>query len=287
LKLYEGTDIRNVALAGHLNCGKTSLAAAILFSTGATNRLTRVDEGNTMTDFDDEEIQRKITISSAVAAVEWKKTKVNLIDTPGFNIFVNDARQALAAADSALIVVDGTSGVEVQTEKMWSISTDYQLPRAIVINKLDRERADFSRALESVQAAFGRAAVPIQLPLGAERDFKGVVDLISMKAYTFDVGGDGKGKEGEIPANLSDAAQTAHEALVEMVAEGDDSLMEQFFESGTLPAEDLRKGLLKAVRDMRLFPVLCASALNNVGTDAVLNFISDVLPAPVERPAPK
>jgi elongation factor G len=242
-----------------------------------------VDEGNTITDFDDDEIQRKITISTAIAVAEWKKTKINILDTPGYNIFINDTRAALIAADAALVVVDGVAGVEVQTEKVWSFAGDYALPRAIVINKLDRERADFDRALASVNEVFGRSAVPVQIPIGSERDFKGVVDLIRMKAFTYTPDGDGKGQEGEIPANLADAAGKAHDALVEMVAEGNDALMEEFFEKGSLSAEQIVEGVKLGVRDMRFFPVLCASALRNIGTDLILNFLVDNLPSPTER----
>ena len=283
MKVYEGKEIRNVGLTGHGNSGKTSLAAGILFLAGATNRLTRVDEGTTVTDFDDEEIQRKITISTALAFAEWNKCKVNLLDTPGFNIFINDTRAALVAADSSLVLVDGVAGVEVQTEKVWSFAQEFELPRAFVINKLDRENASFDRSLASIQENFGRFAVPIQLPLGAERDFRGVVDLVRMKCYTYEPGGSGRGKEGEIPQNLAEAAQKAQEALVEMVAEGNDALMEEFFEKGTLPAERLAEGLRSAVKEMRLFPVLCAASLNNIGTDLILDFIVDYFPSPVER----
>jgi elongation factor G len=283
VKIYEGRDIRNVGVVGHGDSGKTSLTAALLFTAGATNRLLRVDEGNTITDFDDEEIQRKITISTAIAAAEWKKTKINILDTPGYNIFINDTRAALVAADAALVVVDGVAGVEVQTEKVWAFAGDYQLPRAIIINKLDRERADFQRALASLHETFGRTAVPVQIPIGSERDFKGVVDLVRMKAYTYASDGDGKSKESDIPADLADAAQKAHEALVEMVAEGNDALMEEFFDKGTLPTERIVEGVKQAVAEMRIFPVFCASALHNIGTDTILNFIADNLPAPSER----
>src|SRR5579862_616200 len=183
MRVYDSKDIRNVGVVGHGHSGKTSLTAALLYSTGGTTRLTRVDEGNTLTDFDDEEIQRKITISTAIVSVEWKKTKINVLDTPGFNIFINDTRAALVAADAALVLVDGVAGVEVQTEKVWAFASDFQLPRAILINKLDRERSSFDRALGSVQGEFGRTAIPIQLPIGSERDFKGVIDLVQMKAY--------------------------------------------------------------------------------------------------------
>jgi elongation factor G len=283
VKVYESKDIRNVGVVGHGDSGKTTLTAGLLFAAGVTNRLLRVDEGNTITDFDEEEIARKITISTAVAPVEWKKAKINLLDTPGYNIFINDTKASLVAADSALVLVDGVAGVEVQTEKVWHFANDFKLPRAVAINKLDRERADFDRALAGVQEAFGRSAVPIQIPIGKERDFSGVVDLIRMKAYTYTPDGDGKGKEGDIPANLADAAQKAHEALVEMVAEGNDALMEEFFEKGTLPAEHIIDGLRQAVRELRIFPVMCASALHNVASDQILNFIADNLPSPLER----
>jgi elongation factor G len=283
LKVYEGRDIRNVGVVGHGDSGKTSLTAGLLYAAGATNRLLRVDEGNTITDFDDDEIQRKITISTSIAVAEWKKAKINIIDTPGYNIFINDARAALAAADAALVLVDAVAGVEVQTEKVWQFANDYKLPRALIVNKLDRERADFTRTLESIAENFGRTAVPIQIPIGSERDFKGVVDLIRMKAYTFAPDGDGKGVEGEIPGELKDAAQTAHEALVEMIAEANDKLMEEFFEKGSLSPEQIVEGVRQGTREMRIFPVLCASALHNVGTGPILDFIVENLPSPMDR----
>ncbi len=283
MKTYEGKDIRNVGVVGHGDSGKTSLTAGLLFTAGSSNRLLRVDEGNTITDFDEEEIARKITISTAVAVAEWKKSKINILDTPGYNIFINDTRASLAAADAALVLVDGVAGVEVQTEKVWSFAEHYNLPRAIVISRLDRDRASFSRALESVQAVFGRSAVPVMIPVGAEKDFKGVVDLVRMKAIGFAPDGDGKGKEADIPADLADAAKAAHEALVEMVAEGNDALMEEFFAEGTLPAEHIVDGLRQAVRERRIFPVLCASPLHNIGSSAILDFIVDYFPAPVDR----
>jgi elongation factor G len=283
LKVYEGSDIRNVALIGHGHSGKTTLVAGLLYTSGATNRLTRVDEGNTVTDFDDDEMQRKLTISTALAFVEWGKKKINLIDTPGFNIFINDTKAALAAADAALVTIDGVAGVEVQTEKVWSFAEEFQLPRAIVIDKLDRERSDFDRALASVHEIFGRNAVPVHLPLGAEKEFKGVIDLVRMKAYTYTNDGDGKGKEGEIPADRAEAAQKAHEALIEMVAEGNDALMEQYFDKGTLEPEQIQTGLRQAIRERRIYPVLGASGLHNVGMDLLLNFIGENFPAPIEH----
>ena len=280
MKVYETNDIRNVALVGHGHSGKTSLVAGALFTSGATNRLTRVDEGNTVTDFDEEEVARKLTISTALAAAEWNKKKINLIDTPGFNTFLIDTQAALVAAEAALVIVDGVAGVEVQTEKVWGYCDEFKLPRAIVINKLDRERSSFERTLENVQSVFGRTVIPIHLPIGSEREFKGIVDVIRMKAYTYTPDGDGKGKEGEIPANLAEAAQKAHEALIEMVAEGNDKLLEEFFDKGTLPTDEIIEGLRDAVRQMRMYPVLCASGLHNIGTDLFLNFILEDFPAP-------
>ena len=284
MKVYESKDIRNVGVVGHGDSGKTTLTAGVLFATGATNRLTRVDEGNTITDFDEEEIQRRISVSTAIAVAEWKRNKINILDTPGYNIFINDTRAALVAADSALILVDGVAGVEVQTEKVFAFCDDYKLPRALIVNKLDRERADFQRAFSNIQEFFGRPCVPIHIPIGTERDFTGIVDLIQMKAYTYTPDGDGKGKEGEIPGNLADAAQKAHEALIEMVAEGNDALMEEYFEKGTLPAEHIIDGLKQGVREMRIFPVMCASAQHNIGTDLILNFIVENMPSAAERP---
>ena len=283
MRVYETSDIRNVALVGHGHSGKTSLVAGLLYSMGASSRLARVDEGATVTDFDDEEIARKITISTAVAAGEWNRKKINLLDTPGFNIFINDTKASMAAADAALVLIDGVAGVEVQTEKVWSFCEDFQLPRAIVINKLDRERSSFERALESVQAFFGRTAIPVHLPIGSEKNFNGVVDLVRMKSYTYMSDGDGKGKEGEIPADLADAAKAAHEALVEMVAEGNDAYLEEFFDTGTLPVEHILDGLREAIRQRRMFPVLCASALHNVASDLILNFAFEYFPNPAER----
>ena len=283
MKVYEGSDIRNLALIGHGHAGKTQLTAAMLFTSGATSRLTKADEGNTITDYDDEEITRKLSISTSIAAAEWKKNKLNLLDTPGFSLFVNDAKLAMVAADAAILVVDGIAGCEVMTEKVNGFVDEYELPRAAVVNKLDRERSSFDRAVESIQGLCGRGAIPIQLPIGAERDFKGVVDLIGMKSYTFASDGNGKGTEGEIPADLHEPAERAHEALVELVAEGNDELMEEFFNEGTLPVHDLIKGLKGAVRERRIIPILCSSAVHNIGTDQILDFVQTYFPSPVER----
>ena len=287
MKVYETKDIRNVGIVGHGHSGKTSVVAGLLYAAGATPRLTHVDEGNTVTDYDEEEIQRKLTISTSLAAVEWRKTKINLLDTPGFNMFVNDARATLIAADAAIVVVDAIAGVESHTEKMWNIAEEFGIPRAIVINKLDRDRSSFERTLESIHGRFGRAAVPIQLPLGSEKDFRGVIDLIRMKAYVYTPDGDGKSREEEIPAAYAEAAKLAHEELVEIVAEGKDDLMEEFFEKGTLPEEHIISGLDEEMRENRVFPVVCISGAHNIGSDMLLNLMAEAFPSPLDRPAVK
>jgi elongation factor G len=284
MRVFESADIRSVAFAGHGHCGKTSLTSAMLFTAGAIDRHLKVDEGNTTTDFDEEEIARKLTISSKVAAFPWQKTKINVIDTPGYNIFLNDTRAAMLAADSALILLDGVAGVEVSTEKVWSFAEEFKLPTAIVINKLDRERSSFERTLEAVHERFGRTAVPIQIPLGSEKSFAGIIDLIRMRCYSYTPGGNGKGVEGDIPASEQERANQAHETLIEMVAEGNDELMEEFFATGTLPIEHIISGLQAAVRERRIFPILCAGATQNIGTDQIVSFIAEVLPSPLQRP---
>jgi elongation factor G len=283
LKAYSGENIRNVALVGHGHAGKTSLASAMLFTSGATPRLGRVDDGSATTDYDDEEIARKMSVSTGLAVVEWGKTKINILDTPGFNMFVHEAKMALPVVDAAIVVVDGVAGVEVVTQRVWNYCEEYKTPRLIVVNRMDRDRADAIRVLESIEKNFGRNVIPIELPIGAEKSLSGVIDLVRMKAYTYEMGGDGKGKETEIPANLREQAQSAHERLVELVAEGDDRLMEKFFEAGTLGEEDLVPALHNAIREDKIFPVIFSSGLGNIGADRVMDFIVDYTPAPSEH----
>ena len=283
MKVYQGKDIRNVGVVGHGDSGKTTLVAAFLHAAGLTTRLGRVDDGTTTTDFDEEEIERKVSINTGLAYLEWNKAKINLLDTPGYNIFINDAQLTLVAADSALVVVDGVAGVEVVTEKVWDFANRYNLPRAVVVNKLDRERASFSRSVESIQEVFGRAAIPIQLPLGEEKSFHGVVDLLTMKAYTYQSGGTGKGQPTEVPADVSAAAQAAREKLIEMIAESNDAYMEEFFEKGTLSPEHMVEGLREAITARKMFPILCASATNLTGIDLLLHFATEFLPNPLVR----
>jgi elongation factor G len=282
MRVFDSSDIRNVAFIGHGHSGKTSLASALLYTAGVTDRYLKVDEGNTITDFDEEEIYRKLTITSAVAAFAWQKTKINLFDTPGYNIFLNETRSTLIAADACTILLDGVAGVEVSTEKVWQFAEELKLPCALLANKLDRERSSFERVVENVREAFGRTAVPVYLPLGSEKNFSGIVDLIRMRSFCYQPGGDGKGKEAEIPTPYQESATKAHEELVEMIAEGNDELMEEFFETGTLPPEHIITGLQEAVRERRIFPILCGAASQNIGSDLLMNFMGEIFPSPLQ-----
>lgn len=286
MKAYNSEAIRNVGIVGHGDTGKTQLVSSLLFTAGMTSRLGKVAEGNTVTDWDEEEIARKISIQTGLAFAEWaptgksEKVKINFVDTPGYSTFVNETKASLIAADAALILVDAVAGVQVVTEKVWDYCTEYDLPRAFVINWMDRELASFERAMGSIQQVLGRNVIPIQIPIGEEKSFRGVIDLVSMKAHVYSPDGDGKAKVEEIPAELADAAKEAHEKLVEGVAEGDDKLMEEFFEKGTLPEEDLLPGLRDAIRSKRVHPVLLSSALHNVGSEDLLNFLVEMFPGP-------
>ena len=292
MKPYATPFLRNVGIVGHGDTGKTQLVSSLLYTAGMTPRHGKVSEGNTITDWDDEEIARKISIQTSIAYAEWKSdsdgekaenTKINFLDTPGYSTFVNDTRATLIAADAALVVMDALAGVQVVTEKVWDYCGEYELPRAIVINRMDRELANFERALASAEQVFGRNVVPLHLPIGEEKDFRGVVDLVLMKALVYGRDGNGRAQVEEIPEELAAAAKAAHEKLVEMVAEGDDQLMEEFFEKGTLPIEDLRLGLRLAFQTRRIYPVLLSSALHNVSSDAILNLLVDVFPNPAAR----
>jgi elongation factor G len=289
MKSYSTEWIRNVGIVGHGDTGKTQLVSSLLFTAGMTPRLGKVSDGSAITDWDEEEIARKISINTGVAYAEWlapesaEKTKINFLDTPGYSTFINETKSSLIAADASLILVDAAAGVQVITEKVWDYAAEYDQPRAFVLNWMDRDLASFERALASLQQVFGRGVVPIQLPIGSDKSFRGVVDLIAMKALTYTPDGDGKAKTGEIPDELAEEAKKAHEALVELVAEGDDELMQEFFDKGTLPIEDLKKGLREAVLAKRILPVLLSSALHNIGSDAILNFVAEIFPSPAFR----
>ncbi|HVF26829.1 MAG TPA: GTP-binding protein, partial [Pyrinomonadaceae bacterium] len=278
MKTYPTNSIRNLAVIGHGDAGKTQLVSSLLHVAGATPRWGKVDEGTTVTDHDEDSIARKITLNTALAHLEWNDHKINFIDTPGYAAFVAHARPALRVADSALVVVDGVNGVEVQTEKTWGYANEFQTPRVMVINKLDKERANFGAALDSARSTFSRAIVPFTLPIGQEKNFRGVVDIVHMKAYEFDDAG--RAKEIEIPAEGRDVINKERERLIEVIAESDDVLMEKYFEQGTLPEEDIVPNISKAIAASRLCPVFAASSATLVGLSALLDGIIAYAPAP-------
>ncbi|MBI3400228.1 MAG: elongation factor G [Acidobacteria bacterium] len=284
MKVYDAASLRNVALVGHSGSGKTQLASAVLSDAGMVNRFGKVDEGTTVTDYDEEEITRKHTLSAGLAFAEWNKQKINLIDTPGMGNFFADARAALQVADAALVVVDAVAGVMVQTEKVWEAAEELGLPRLVVVNRLDRERASLERSLASLREACNRTVIPIQLPIGEEKSFKGVVDLIAKKAFIYQTDESGKFTEGAIPGGMTADVDHAREALIEMVAENDETLMEKFFEAGTLTDAELVAGLRTATLTGKVFPLVCTSATLNVGVQPLLDAILAYLPSPVDRP---
>jgi elongation factor G len=284
MKVYDAASIRNVALAGHSGSGKTQLTSAILSDSGMVNRFGTVDEGTTVTDYDEEEIARKHTLSASLAYAEWNRNKINLIDTPGVGNFLSEARAALHVADAAAVVVDAVSGAMVQTEKVWETADELGLPRIVVVNRLDRERASLARSLDSLRQTCNRTIIPIQLPMGEERAFKGIVDLVTRKAFVFETNQSGQFSEAAIPAGMATAVEEAREALIEMVAEADEQLMEKFFDAGTLTDEQLVAGLRSATIGAKIFPLVCTSATLNIGIPQLLDAMLAYLPSPAERP---
>src|SRR5919205_3782640 len=278
MKVYPTNQIRNLAIIGHGDAGKTQLVSSLLYLSGATPRWGKVDEGTTTTDYDEDSIARKITLNSALAHLEYRDHKINLIDTPGYAAFVAHARPALRVADCAIVVVHAAKGVEVQTEKVWAYANEFMVPRIMVINQLDKEHADYGAALDSARSTFSRAIVPFTLPIGQEKDFKGVVDIVHMKAYEFDA--EGKAKEIDIPAAGRDVVDKERERLIEEIAESDDALMEKYFELGTLPEEDIVPNISKAIAASHLCPVFAVSSATLVGLQSLLDGIVDYAPAP-------
>ncbi len=260
--------IRNVGLIGHGGVGKTSLAEALLFTAGAVTRLGRVDDGTTTTDFDPDEIKRKISLNLAVAYCDYRNHRVTLVDMPGYGDFISEARAGLRVVEGAVVVVDAVAGVQVQTERVWKFATEYDLPRAVVVNRLDRERADFFRTLESLAKRLKGRLVPLQIPAGAEADFKGVIDLVHMK---------------DVPAELAAQAQEYREKLIEAVAETDDDLLNTYLEEGSLDEAEMLRALRAGIATGKIMPVLCASATRNVGSQALLDLIVDCFPSPLDR----
>ncbi|MGB8509237.1 MAG: elongation factor G [Pyrinomonadaceae bacterium] len=278
MKVYPTNSIRNLAVIGHGDSGKTQLISSLLHLAGATTRWGRVEEGTTVTDHEEDSIARKVSLNTALAHAEWREHKINFIDTPGYAAFVAHARPALRVADCALVVVDAVNGVEVQTEKTWGYANEFLVPRLMVINKLDKERADFGAALDSARHTFSRAIVPFTLPIGQETNFRGVVDIVHMKAYEFDA--NGKAKEIDIPAAGRELVDKERERLIEVIAESDDALMEKYFEQGTLPEEDIIPNIARAIAASRLCPVFAVSSNTLAGLSSLMDGIIDYAPAP-------
>jgi elongation factor G len=279
MKEYTTEFIRNIALVSHGSGGKTMLAEAFLHVTGATTRLGKIEDGTTVSDFDDEEIRRKLSLSTAVLPVEYQNNKINILDTPGYTDFIGEVISALRVADGAMVLVDSVAGLEVGTEIDWDYCDTFKLPRFLVINKMDRENADFRKALASVQEFSKIRLIPVQLPWGERQAFKGVIDLITMKAYA----GEGKTAE-EIPADLKASAEEARTKLIEAAAEGEDSLLEKYLESGELSADELMRGLKSAVRSGLYVPVFLAAGAHEKGVLPLLNAILNLMPSPAEEP---
>ncbi|HTG36660.1 MAG TPA: elongation factor G [Thermoanaerobaculia bacterium] len=275
--------LRNVAVAGHNDTGKTTLVSALLYAGGVTTRLHRVEDGNTLTDFDHEESERRISIGLAACFLPWQQHKINLLDCPGYGIFFSETQQGLRAADAAILCVNGVAGVEVNTEKVWKAAAELELPLMVNLTKMDRERADFDRALEDLHKRFGRGVLPVQIPIGQEAGFSGVVDLVNLKAYQFTRDGNGKATPADIPANLAEMVETHRARLVEAVAETDDRLMEGFFENGTIPQEDLVPALRRAVARRQIFPLTLSAGGHGIGPSALLDAVLALLPSPADR----
>ncbi|HNA89978.1 MAG TPA: elongation factor G [Anaerolineales bacterium] len=279
MKEYTTEFIRNVALVSHGGAGKTMLAEAFLHVTGATTRLGKVEDGTTVSDYDDEEHKRKISIYTSVIPVEHKNYKINFLDAPGYTDFVGEMVSALSVADGAIILVDAVAGIEVGTELAWRYCDQFNLPRFFVINKMDRENADFQKTYDAIKEfveAHDKRVVQVHIPIGEKQNFKGVVDVIGMKSYL----GDGK-TTAEIPAELKEAAEKAHFAMVEDAAEGEDELMEKYLENGSLSDEEMVRGLEDVVYAGQFVPIFCAAGAHEIGTIALLNDIIDLIPSPI------
>jgi len=282
LKNYVTGQIRNLGVVAHGGAGKTSLVEAMLYNTGVLSRLGRVEDGTTVSDYHPEEIARQVTIHTSLVPCEWNGIKINLLDTPGFSDFIGEVKGALRVSDAAMFVVSAVDGVEVQHEVIWDIADDYNLPRIVFVNKMDRENSNFGKVLEDLKAKFKANFVPVQIPIGSFNTFTGVVDVINEKAYT----GEGKGKETEIPADLADDLAAYREQLVEAAAEGDDDLTMKYLEGEELTPEEIKEGLKKTVAAGKVVLVLAGSATKNTGVAQLTDVVADYLPAPKEVDGP-
>ncbi len=287
MKRYEPKDIRNIALVGHKGSGKTSLGEALLFDAKTTTRLGNVDQKTSTFDFEPEEIDRGMTMTTSLAAAEWKKKKTNILDTPGDNNFIYDTRFCLAVVDAAVVVVSAPDGVEVQTTRVWERAEELGLVRAVFINKLDRERADPDKALSEVQDMLSADVVPVQLPIGKEADFTGVVDVLSGQALRYKTDGSGEFEAGAVPDDMKPALEAAREALTEKIAESSDELLEKYLDAGELSEQEITAGFDTAIKSGNLFPAFYGSGSHNIGAQPLLDFITAHVPAPTERPPVK
>lgn len=279
MKVYTGEHIRNVGVGGHSGSGKTSLVEAMLFNMGEVNRIGSIEQGNTVSDYNEDEIERQISINSSLLHGEWKNNKVNLVDTPGFSDFYGDVVSGMRAADSVMIVVSAANGVEVGTERVRQLAELYDMPRFYVINKLDRENVQFMKVAEELRDRFGKQVSILQLPLESGPGFHVVVDILKKKAYTYEQDGSGKFTVGDIPANVMSRVEELRLELVESVAESDDELLEKYFEAGELTEEQLMTGFINAVKNRTIVPMLCASSTANIGVANVMDFIAEFLPS--------
>ena len=284
MKTFDSAQIRNVAFVGHGGCGKTSIVADALYTMGVTPRLGHVWDGTAATDFDPEEIERKISIQTSVASGDWADTRINLIDTPGYANFVGEALSALRAADAAIEVVDAVAGPEVQTHRLFHAAEDMDLPRVFVVNRMDRENASYGHTVEALRKAFGRTVTPIEFPLGEGASFRGVVDIVASKAYAFKDDESGSFTDFKMPQDLAEATARFRQELIEVVAETDEALMTEFFDKGTLTPQTLAEGLKKASHRGQIFPVIPFSSAKNIGAAQLLNAIVAYLPSPKDRP---
>jgi elongation factor G len=280
VKTYSPEKIRNVALVGHGGSGKTTLAEAMLYRAGAINRLGRVEDGNTVMDFDEEEQKRGNSLSLSLAPVEWQGHKINLLDTPGYPDFIGDVHAALQAVDLAIFVVSAVEGVEVQTENIWRIAEDLGVPRMIFVNKLDKERASFDTTLEDLRSRFGAGIAPLELPIGEEAAFHGVADLFTDKAFIYD---SGQGQEAEIPDEMEAREHEVHDNLVEGIVVADDTLLERYLDGDVPSVEELEATMAKGVLNATVFPVVCGSATGPIAVDRLANFIVEIGPSPASR----
>jgi elongation factor G len=282
MNVYEPRNIRNVLLVGHSGAGKTTLAEALLFSSGAVTRMGKVEDGNTVSDYDAEEIRRGISVSLSLAPVDWSGVKLNILDAPGYADFIGDVKGALRAVDICLFVVSAVDGVEVQTEVVWEMAAEAGLPRAFFVNKIDRERASFERTLDGLITTFGTQVAPIQLPIGEEHEFSGVVDLLSRRAHRY--GSSPKGEEGDWPEDLAAKAEPYRERLAESVAEADDALLEKYLDTGELTSEEIVRGVKAGLADAKFAPVLVGAAGRPIGVDRLAQFMVEAFPSPLDRP---